>query len=191
MMPPSLSLHQSTCITFFLPPPHLTPLTMKVLTPGSSFLIMLNAPLFSYHFLLSSLSALNYYFEPPLLLYLLFFLLIFLFIILFLFLRITVLPCSSPLSLSYLLTNFLANSNTYCLPFLPLMLSPAFVPIPFLLPLHQIDPSQHKILLTEPPMNPTKNREKLVEKMFETYGFGACSISIQAMLTLYAQVHDV
>ena len=37
-------------------------------------------------------------------------------------------------------------------------------------------------------MNPTKNREKLVEKMFETYGFGACSVSIQAMLTLYAQV---
>jgi hypothetical protein len=36
-------------------------------------------------------------------------------------------------------------------------------------------------------MNPTKNREQLVEKMFETYGFGASSISIQAMLTLYAQ----
>lgn len=52
----------------------------------------------------------------------------------------------------------------------------------------QIDPSEHKILLTEPPMNPTKNREQLVEKMFETYGFGACSVSIQAMLTLYAQV---
>ena len=55
----------------------------------------------------------------------------------------------------------------------------------------KIDPSQHKILLTEPPMNPTKNREQLVEKMFETYGFGACSVSIQAMLTLYAQVTDL
>jgi actin-related protein 2 len=51
----------------------------------------------------------------------------------------------------------------------------------------KIDPSNHKILLTEPPMNPTKNREQLVEKMFETYGFAASSISIQAMLTLYAQ----
>lgn len=40
-------------------------------------------------------------------------------------------------------------------------------------------------------MNPTKNREKLVEKMFETYGFGACSVSIQAMLTLYAQVNHI
>ena len=36
-------------------------------------------------------------------------------------------------------------------------------------------------------MNPAKNRETLVEKMFETYGFGACNVSIQAMLTLYAQ----
>jgi actin-related protein 2 len=36
-------------------------------------------------------------------------------------------------------------------------------------------------------MNPTKNREQLVERMFETYSFGACSVSIQAMLTLYAQ----
>lgn len=70
---------------------------------------------------------------------------------------------------------------------------PSPLPHPHCTPSHvppylQIDPSEHKILLTEPPMNPTKNREKLVEKMFETYGFGACSVSIQAMLTLYAQV---
>jgi actin-related protein 2 len=32
-----------------------------------------------------------------------------------------------------------------------------------------------------------KNREKLVEEMFERYGFGATNVSIQAMLTLYAQ----
>mmetsp|Transcript_22283 Transcript_22283/g.22455 ORF Transcript_22283/g.22455 Transcript_22283/m.22455 type:complete len:395 (+) Transcript_22283:53-1237(+) len=51
----------------------------------------------------------------------------------------------------------------------------------------KIKPRDSKILLTEPPMNPDKNREKLVEKMFETYHFGACNISIQAMLTLYAQ----
>jgi actin-related protein 2 len=51
----------------------------------------------------------------------------------------------------------------------------------------QINPRDNKILLTEPPMNPAKNRETLVEKMFETYGFGACNVSIQAMLTLYAQ----
>ena len=50
-----------------------------------------------------------------------------------------------------------------------------------------INPKEHKILLTEPPMNPAKNREKIVEKMFETYGFAAANVSIQAMLTLYAQ----
>lgn len=51
----------------------------------------------------------------------------------------------------------------------------------------QINPKENKILLTEPAMNPMKNREKLVEEMFENYQFSACSISIQAMLTLYAQ----
>lgn len=51
----------------------------------------------------------------------------------------------------------------------------------------QINPADNKVLLTEPPMNPKKNREKLVEEMFENYNFGACNISIQAMLTLTAQ----
>ena len=75
------------------------------------------------------------------------------------------------------------------LPFAPLTLY-SFINI-LLLKYSQIDPSEHKILLTEPPMNPTKNREKIVENMFETYGFGACSVSIQAMLTLYAQVNGL
>ncbi len=51
----------------------------------------------------------------------------------------------------------------------------------------QINPSDNKVLLTEPPNNPHSNREKLVEEMFEKYQFGAANISIQAMLTLYAQ----
>jgi actin-related protein 2 len=51
----------------------------------------------------------------------------------------------------------------------------------------RIRPDEHKVLLTEPPQNPVKNREMLLEKMFETYGFGAANVSIQAMLTLYAQ----
>lgn len=54
----------------------------------------------------------------------------------------------------------------------------------------QIRPQEYKIMLTEPPQNPVKNREKLIEKMFETYQFGAANVSIQAMLTLYAQVKD-
>ncbi len=51
----------------------------------------------------------------------------------------------------------------------------------------QINPAENKILLTEPPQNPVKNREKLIERMFEGYGFAALNVSIQAMLTLAAQ----
>lgn len=50
-----------------------------------------------------------------------------------------------------------------------------------------IDPSQHRVLLTEPPMNPLSNRETLVQHMFERYGFDACNVSVQAVLTLFAQ----
>mmetsp|Transcript_13634 Transcript_13634/g.27888 ORF Transcript_13634/g.27888 Transcript_13634/m.27888 type:complete len:393 (+) Transcript_13634:31-1209(+) len=51
----------------------------------------------------------------------------------------------------------------------------------------KINPSENKILLTEPPQNPLSNRKKIVEYMFETYNFAAANVSIQAMLTLYAQ----
>jgi actin-related protein 2 len=50
-----------------------------------------------------------------------------------------------------------------------------------------IDPKEHKILLTEPPMNPLSNQKKMYEHMFETYGFPAAKVNIQAMLVLYAQ----
>jgi actin-related protein 2 len=50
-----------------------------------------------------------------------------------------------------------------------------------------IDTKQCKVLLTEPPMNPTKNREKMIEVMFEEYQFAGVYIGIQAVLTLYAQ----
>lgn len=50
-----------------------------------------------------------------------------------------------------------------------------------------IHPSENKIMLTEPPQNPVKNREMLLQTMFEKYGFAASNVSIQAMLTLYAQ----
>jgi actin-related protein 2 len=51
----------------------------------------------------------------------------------------------------------------------------------------KINPKECKILLTEPPMNPKKNREKMVEVMFEHYGFQGVYIAIQAVMTLYAQ----
>lgn len=51
----------------------------------------------------------------------------------------------------------------------------------------QIDTTGRKILLTEPPMNPLSNREKMCEVMFERYQFGGVYVAIQAVLALYAQ----
>lgn len=50
-----------------------------------------------------------------------------------------------------------------------------------------INPAEKKILLTEAPMNDKKNREKMVEMMFEKYNFKGVQVSVQAVLTLYAQ----
>jgi len=44
-----------------------------------------------------------------------------------------------------------------------------------------------KVLLTEPPMNPLANREKMCQVMFERYGFDGVYVAIQAVLSLYAQ----
>jgi len=51
----------------------------------------------------------------------------------------------------------------------------------------KIKPQESKIMLTEAPMNPQQNRKKMIEVMFEKYGFKSCYIAIQAVLTLYAQ----
>jgi len=51
----------------------------------------------------------------------------------------------------------------------------------------RVDTTGRKVLLTEPPMNPSKNREKMCEVMFENYQFGGVYVAIQAVLTLYAQ----
>ncbi|RKK94317.1 Actin-related protein 2 [Fusarium oxysporum] len=51
----------------------------------------------------------------------------------------------------------------------------------------KVNPEGQKILLTEPPMNPLENREKMCEIMFERYGFGALYVAIQAVLALYSQ----
>ena len=51
----------------------------------------------------------------------------------------------------------------------------------------RIDVRDRKVLLTEPPMNPRANRQKMAQVMFEDYGFGGVYIAIQAVLTLYAQ----
>lgn len=51
----------------------------------------------------------------------------------------------------------------------------------------KVDPRGKKILLTEPPMNPTANRQRMAQVMFEEYGFEGVYVAIQAVLTLYAQ----
>jgi actin-related protein 2 len=50
-----------------------------------------------------------------------------------------------------------------------------------------INPKDAKILLTEAPLNPIKNRAKMLEVMFDQFQFHECSLAYQAILTLYAQ----
>ncbi|KAK1332785.1 hypothetical protein QTO34_006316 [Cnephaeus nilssonii] len=45
---------------------------------------------------------------------------------------------------------------------------------------------EHPVLLTEAPLNPSKNREKAAEVFFETFNVPALFISMQAVLSLYA-----
>mmetsp|Transcript_109742 Transcript_109742/g.171681 ORF Transcript_109742/g.171681 Transcript_109742/m.171681 type:complete len:380 (-) Transcript_109742:32-1171(-) len=50
----------------------------------------------------------------------------------------------------------------------------------------RINPEDHAVLVTEAPMNPLKNRERMVEMLFEKFCVPAAYVVIQAVMSLYS-----